>query len=243
MIYSHFTAPGTLVIIRNSARDAIKGQKMGKRWHGLYKVVEHKGKGVYKVQSVKTGKILKKAFNACRLKAWNIRSLGKSEKQCKTLTKASPSLLEGSIYQYASPESKSRNSQHIPPSFHSFSLSPPQQSPTTPKCSTPVRQQCKSPVGGQDAQNPIDVSSQCEPSCTNYWVKEFCLTEQDRVDLFGEEWLNDKHINAANKLLQSQYPTTNGLQDPLILYRYTSGKQHFVQVLNISQSHWVCLSS
>ena len=126
-------------------------------------------------------------------------------------------------------------------------MSPPQQSPTTPKCSTPVRQsqQCKSPVGGQDAQKPIDVSSQCEPSCTNYWVKEFCLTEQDRVDLFGEEWLNDRHINAANKLLQSQYPTANGLQDPLVLYqasRYRSGKQHFVQVLNISQSHWVCVS-
>ena len=44
-------APETLVIVRNSARDAIKGQKMGKRWRGLYKVVEYKGKGVYSLQS------------------------------------------------------------------------------------------------------------------------------------------------------------------------------------------------
>jgi hypothetical protein len=53
---------------------------MGQRWRGLYKVVEHKGKGVYKVESVKTGKILKKAFNACRLKEWRVRNLTKPKK-------------------------------------------------------------------------------------------------------------------------------------------------------------------
>ena len=128
--------------------------------------------------------VLKKAFNACRLKAWNICNLGKSEKQCKTLTKASPSLLEGSIYQYASPESDFH--KHI--TSPSFTLSPPQQSPTTPKCSTPVRQQCKQP--DMMSLNRTEVSSQCESPCTNYWVKEFFLTEQDRVDLFDEDWLN-----------------------------------------------------
>ena len=50
---------------------------MGKRWHGLYKVVEHRGKEVYKMESVKTGKILKKAFNACRLKEWRVHNLTK----------------------------------------------------------------------------------------------------------------------------------------------------------------------
>ena len=70
---------------------------MGKRWRGLYKVVEHKGKGVYKVESVKTGKILKKAFNACRLKEWRARNLRKPQRKCKPPPKSTPALVEGSI--------------------------------------------------------------------------------------------------------------------------------------------------
>ena len=94
-------APETLVIVRNSARDAIKGQKMGKRWRGLYKVVEYKGKGVYSLQSVKTGHVLKKAFNACRLKAWNVRHLKMHPKQSKQLPVTMPPLLKGSILGYS----------------------------------------------------------------------------------------------------------------------------------------------
>ena len=60
------------------------------------------------------------------------------------------------------------------------------------------------------------------------------------------EWLSDEHVRAANKLLHLQFPTINGLQDPAILYersRYQSGAQNFVQIINISQSHWVCASN
>ena len=247
---------GTLVIIRNSARDAIKGQKMGKRWCGLYKVVEHKGKGVYKVQSVRTGKVLKKVFNACRLKAWRVR---KPQVQCKP-PPITPPLLEGSMIQYASEDDSVTITPHqkaifhspnsflvSPPSDQSLSLSVPAQGPNMPpRCSTPFNQQSKSPAGGH-SDNPISVSGGSGDSVfLGYWVKDLCLTDQDRESLVNGEWLNDKQVNAANELLRIKHPTINGLQDPLVLaYNcvYRSGSQRFVQIINIAQSHWICASN
>ena len=46
--------------------------------------------------------------------------------------------------------------------------------------------------------------------------------------------------------MQSQYPTINGLQDTVVLAegsKYRSGSKNFVQIMNISQSHWVCASN
>ena len=80
----------------------------------------------------------------------------------------------------------------------------------------------------------------------SYWVKDLCLTDPDRESLVNGEWLNDKHVNAANELLQIKYPTVNGLQDPLVLAyncTYHSGSQRFVQIINIAQSHWICASN
>ena len=93
-------------------------------------------------------------------------------------------------------------------------------------------------------KHSICVSSLCsDDSFPNYWVKEL---EESRAELVNGEWLSDKHVRAANKLLHLQFPTINGLQDPIILYersRYQSGVQNFVQIINISQSHWVCASN
>jgi len=56
---------GTHVLVRNSARDQKKGDKLARRWLGPYKIHEYLGKGVYKLSN-KTGHILKKAVNSCR---------------------------------------------------------------------------------------------------------------------------------------------------------------------------------
>ena len=57
--------PGALVLLRNSARDGRKGDKLAQRWLGPYRIEEHIGKGVYRLVNPATGRILKKAFNAC----------------------------------------------------------------------------------------------------------------------------------------------------------------------------------
>ncbi len=62
---------GSLVWLRNSARECKKGDKLKPRWLGPYTVVECLGKGVFKIANPKTGKTLKKAVNQQRLKHYH----------------------------------------------------------------------------------------------------------------------------------------------------------------------------
>ena len=57
---------GELVLLRNSARDGRKGDKLNKRWLGPYTVDEVLGKGLYRLANPNTGRVLKKAVNGCR---------------------------------------------------------------------------------------------------------------------------------------------------------------------------------
>ena len=59
-------------------------------------------------------------------------------------------------------------------------------------------------------------------------------------------WLSDRHINAAQKCLQSQFTEQSGLQDTLTLKEkltYKSGNKDFVQIVDVDGSHWVCVSN
>ena len=58
---------GQMVLMRNSARDSRKGDKLAKRWLGPYRIQADIGKGIYRLQNPTTGKTLKKAVNGCRL--------------------------------------------------------------------------------------------------------------------------------------------------------------------------------
>lgn len=57
---------GALVLLRNSARDGRKGDKLAQRWFGPYQVHEHMGKGVYRLKNPSTGHVLKKTYNSRR---------------------------------------------------------------------------------------------------------------------------------------------------------------------------------
>ena len=59
---------GDIVLLKNSARDSKKGDKMKPRWLGPYKVEKSLGSGVFKISNQITGKVLKNAVNQCRLK-------------------------------------------------------------------------------------------------------------------------------------------------------------------------------
>ena len=54
----------------------------------------------------------------------------------------------------------------------------------------------------------IDLSKDIDP-----WLPHLNLNRKDKEVLETESWLNDKHINAAQKLLSETYPTMGGLQD------------------------------
>ena len=57
---------GTLVLLRNSAKDGRKGDKLAKRWLGPYIIEECVGKGVYRLSNHATGRILRKVYNGSR---------------------------------------------------------------------------------------------------------------------------------------------------------------------------------
>ena len=65
---------GTQVLLKNSARETKKGDKLKPRWNGPYLVHVHAdlGKGVYRLYNPKTGKTLKNAVNVSRLTEFHI---------------------------------------------------------------------------------------------------------------------------------------------------------------------------
>jgi hypothetical protein len=81
----------------------------------------------------------------------------------------------------------------------------------------------------------------------DYWLT--CLGLQLYKDVLvlqsPTDWLNDNHINAAMRLLCSQYPEINGFQDTSrqVMNGYKPSLHPFVQITLVCNSHWVCVSS
>ena len=79
-----------------------------------------------------------------------------------------------------------------------------------------------------------------------YWLPDLHLTLHDQETLASGQWLSDKHTAAVNTLSRQQYPHQNGLQSTLQLSKYLqwiSESRDFVQIVHISQNHWVCMSN
>ena len=69
---------GTQVLLRNSARDIKKGDKLKPRWMGPYCIHTVNDKGVYTLRNARTGKVLKNGVNVCRLTEYHSHSLESS---------------------------------------------------------------------------------------------------------------------------------------------------------------------
>ncbi len=73
------------------------------------------------------------------------------------------------------------------------------------------------------------------------------LWERDkRILETPDSWLNDNHISAVDTILKRQYPKQNGLQSTQQLakkLKWRSSPADFVQIILVSQNHWVCASN
>ena len=82
----------------------------------------------------------------------------------------------------------------------------------------------------------------------NNWVKiqDLILYAADKEMLTSGDWLSDNLVSAAQHLMKSRYPNVGGLQNT-ILQRASSfdvqGSTPFVQCLNLSDSHWITIST
>ncbi len=72
------------------------------------------------------------------------------------------------------------------------------------------------------------------------------LSVHDKVILESNACLSATHISAASKLLKTQFPTQNGLEDTCYLMQkgvWNSSPDDFVQIIYVNPNHWACLSN
>ena len=98
-------------------------------------------------------------------------------------------------------------------------------------------------------QNGIECSTQCHLSTTcsnqfdtNLSLKSPLLSSSNRAILDTTEWLNDTHMDAANKLLKESFPAVDGLQNPVLQQNMSSDAPNFefAQFLLVNKSHIGC---
>jgi hypothetical protein len=103
----------------------------------------------------------------------------------------------------------------------------------------------------QSPGNTIDITVMPDTpksSAPEMWVAigECMLTAKDKTDLLSGKWLNDRHIDAAQKLLHQQYPEISGFQSCVLQCTRTFSIQKdksFIQILNINANHWITIST
>ena len=76
-------------------------------------------------------------------------------------------------------------------------------------------------------------------------MKDLNLYKDDKLSLCNGKWISDTIICAAQKLLQIAYPYVRGLQDPILgeTLAFKIQKEEFVQIVNVSQNHWITIST
>jgi hypothetical protein len=125
----------------------------------------------------------------------------------------------------------------LPSPVKSESLS----SPTRSSISEPF-----SPIESKECEHsPIYAESpSATPSPSNCWMKDPYLTKLEKAILENDSWLNDRHISAAQCLLQRQYPHVDGLQNSVLGSRLMFSVMHSegVQIIN-HEKHWICIST
>ena len=78
------------------------------------------------------------------------------------------------------------------------------------------------------------------------WVPELGLLWEDKeILLCDSSWLNDRHINAAQRLLEAANPNLPGFQNPLFgqTLSYDIEPGEFVQILHDGGGHWLTVST
>ena len=101
----------------------------------------------------------------------------------------------------------------------------------------------------ESSQNePYDVDTHVpQQPPFHFWKKEYSLTDGDRqIVSDAERWLNDKLIDAGQKMLLKQYgDRVSGLQDVIKSRTLLMDIEpsEFVQILNKSDCHWFTVST
>ena len=112
--------------------------------------------------------------------------------------------------------------------------------------------QCNEPLCKNIKQEPIDADTQTqtkpdpEDECT-IWLQlaDLQLSKADEKKLVEGGWLNDKHMEFAQRLLKQQFPSLGGLQSTLLQCRKETQKgiSRGVQIVHSRGNHWIVVST
>lgn len=69
------------------------------------------------------------------------------------------------------------------------------------------------------------------------------LTTDIRILKSDHMWLNERLINAGQQLLRESFPHVSGLHDVALANTTDKISGIFVQIINVAQSHWICVSN
>ena len=95
----------------------------------------------------------------------------------------------------------------------------------------------------------IEISNSLVKSDPEVWLPTMLLYHSDRRILVSRtEWLNDSIIHAAQMLLQKQSKDIHGWRHSLCskreaLFPLIPLNTKFVQLLNVNENHWICVSN
>jgi len=69
------------------------------------------------------------------------------------------------------------------------------------------------------------------------------LKSSEKLLLLEGDELNDKIINAAQKMLINQFPSLQGLQSTLVQYYLGFWKEKYLQIIHFQSSHWITVTT
>ena len=98
----------------------------------------------------------------------------------------------------------------------------------------------------QNTQDDIECKHGQRQTRSAQWLPKLNLKRNDRDILYSDNWLNNRHIEAAQKLLKAKYPSINGLQSPLLAQHRSFDiiRNNMIQIIHCgSVKHWVAVST
>ena len=77
------------------------------------------------------------------------------------------------------------------------------------------------------------------------WIPDLNLFSEDKEIFLSDSWLNDRLINAAQKLLQAAFPHIPGFQCTLLGQALAFDVEcgEFIHILHNGQGHWLMIST
>ena len=214
---------GDKVLKYDRRRETRMGDKLKPRYTGPYEVTEVLGRGVYRLKMGET--VLRQTVNACNLKPWLQPDSPSQSPIATSVTKASPT---------------SPNKTKDVASAAAVTASGPDCSTATPPQSgTSSARRTLFAVDDLTSTSPsVDASH----ATAVPWLPHFNLNTHDRDVLANGDWLNDKLVDAVNKLLATEM---NGQEaQTSLLVQSSCGFKPINSGIRIvyAHNHWVAVA-